>query len=179
MQSAVSGGQRMQAALVRHLLDFSRIDSRPLQFEPVDTTAVFAEVMDLLQARVDESDGEVTHAELSTVLADRMHLVRLLLNLIGKAIKYRRSDAPPRVRIEATHAEGQWLFAVRDNGLGIPLGNQQRVFDVFTRLHTHEYQGTGLGLAICKRIVERHGGRIWVDSEPGTGSVFRFSLPMM
>jgi signal transduction histidine kinase len=110
-------------------------------------------------------------------MADERQLVQVLQNLISNAIKF-RADAPPRIHVSAEEREDEWEFAVRDNGIGIDPSHADRIFEIFKRLHTRaEYPGTGIGLAICKKTVERHGGRIWVESQPGQGSTFRFTLP--
>jgi signal transduction histidine kinase len=115
---------------------------------------------------------------LPVVPADESQLFQLFQNLIGNAIKFRLPERPPVIRISATRTDQGWHFQVADNGIGIPKDKQDRLFSLFVRLHTaEEYPGTGLGLAICKRIVERHGGRIWLESEPGQGTVFHFILP--
>jgi light-regulated signal transduction histidine kinase (bacteriophytochrome) len=133
--------------------------------------------MDNLRLAIRDSDAQVSHQALPQVLGDGSQLVRVLQNLIGNALKFRGEEAP-RVHVEAAEADGMWEFSVRDNGIGIASQNQERIFMMFQRLHNNqEYPGTGIGLAVCKRIVERHGGRIWVESEPGEGSTFRFTLP--
>jgi light-regulated signal transduction histidine kinase (bacteriophytochrome) len=122
--------------------------------------------------------AEVTHDPLPTVQGDAKQLGLVLQNLVGNALKF-HGEAPPRIHIAARRDGQHWVFAVRDNGIGIDPKHTERIFGVFQRLHTRrEYPGTGIGLAICKKIIERHGGRIWVESEPGRGATFFFTLPM-
>jgi signal transduction histidine kinase len=128
-----------------------------------------------LRAAIAVSGGKVSYDALPVVLGDPQQLVRLFGNLVGNALKF-RGERPPEVRIAATRQGGLWLFAVSDNGIGIPPEAKGRLFTMFERLHSG-YPGTGIGLAVCKKIVERHGGRIWVESEPGKGSTFIFTLP--
>ncbi|MFN8536507.1 MAG: PAS domain S-box protein [Thermomicrobiales bacterium] len=174
---AVDGALRMQQ-LIRDLLEYSRVGTRGRAFAPVDTAAVVDRVLGDLGAALAESGGVVERDELPTVAGDSSQLRQLFQNLIGNALKYRRPGVAPEVRIAAAREGEWWLFRVRDNGIGIAPEHAERVFGLFQRLHTREeYAGTGLGLAICKRIVERHGGRIWVESEPGEGATFRFTLP--
>jgi light-regulated signal transduction histidine kinase (bacteriophytochrome) len=133
--------------------------------------------MDHLAGALRESDAEVARGPLPTVRGDGTQLVQLFQNLIGNAIKF-RGERRPRVRVEAAQDESLWRFRLQDNGIGIDARYHNRLFDIFQRLHgREEYPGTGIGLAICKRIVERHGGRIWLESEPGHGTSFFFSLP--
>jgi light-regulated signal transduction histidine kinase (bacteriophytochrome) len=130
-----------------------------------------------LGAAIEDAGALVTHEELPTVMMDPTQLGQLLQNLIGNAIKFRGAQ-PPRVHIVAREQTGEWVFAVRDNGIGIEPEYFGRIFVIFQRLHGRtDYPGTGIGLAVCKRIVERHGGRIWVESEPGNGAVFFFTIP--
>ncbi len=173
---AVDGAGRMKQ-LIEDLLAFSRVGTRGQPLAPTDCEAVLAQALANLQARIEETGAEVTHDPLPTALADERQLVQVFQNLISNAIKF-RGAAPPRVRVSAESREGDWEFAVRDNGIGMEPRHAERIFEVFKRLHTRdEYPGTGIGLAICKKTVERHGGRIWVESEPGRGSTFRFTLP--
>jgi light-regulated signal transduction histidine kinase (bacteriophytochrome) len=118
------------------------------------------------------------HDSLPTVMADEGQLAQVFQNLITNAIKFRREGVPPQVHVSAEREGDEWVFSVADNGIGIAPEQVDRIFQVFQRLHTKdEYEGTGIGLALCRRIVERHGGRIWVESEPGEGSTFTFTLP--
>jgi len=170
------GVHRMQE-LVRDVLAYSRVGAGGEQFVPVACSAVVDEVVVGLEAAIGRSGGQVTCEPLPTVVGDRPQLVQLLQNLIGNALKFRGPE-PPRVHVAAEPGDRGWRFAVRDNGIGIPPESQERIFAMFERLHGRgQYPGTGIGLAICKKIVERHGGRIWVESEPGQGSTFYFTLP--
>jgi len=167
---------RMQA-LIRDLLAYSRVGTRGDHFEPTDCEGVLRDVLDNLQAAVAETGAMVTHDPLPVVPADASQVRQLFQNLIGNAIKFRRHE-PPRVHIGARPAAGGWVMSVRDNGIGIEPEYAERIFVIFQRLHSRRtYQGTGVGLAICKKIVERHGGRIWVESQPGKGTTFFFELP--
>lgn len=174
---AREGAERMQA-LTRGLLEYSRISTRGRAFEPVDCEKVLSDVLANLKVAMDDSRATVTHAPLPTVKADPVQLTQVLQNLIGNAIKFRR-DQPPVIHVAATRKGPDWQFSVRDNGLGIEPRDFDRIFVIFQRLHTREkFPGTGLGLAFCKKIVERHGGRIWLESTPGQGTTFYFTLPV-
>jgi len=174
---AVDGAQRMQR-LIRDLLEYSHVGTRGGAFEPVDTGALVDDVVGSLGTATAESGATIAREALPTVAADPSQLRQLFQNLLGNAIKYRRADAPTQVHVAATRDGAMWRFTVRDNGIGIAPEYAERVFAIFQRLHTSaEYSGTGIGLAICKKIVERHGGRIWVESVPGTGTAFHFTLP--
>jgi chemotaxis family two-component system sensor kinase Cph1 len=130
-----------------------------------------------LEGAIANSGATIARCELPTILADETQMVQLFQNLIGNAIKY-RSQEPPVVQVGALDQEGQWLFWVHDNGIGIDPKYAERIFAIFQRLHTQEeYSGTGIGLAIAAKIVERHGGRIWVESEVGKGATFYFTIP--
>ena len=173
---AVDGAKRMQD-LLHDLLAYSRVASRGKTLEAIDWEIVLHEVLANLTMAVKESQAEVTHDPLPTIHADRTQMVQLLQNLIGNAIKFRSAE-PPRVHIGVTRQGNAWCFSVRDNGIGIDPQYAERVFVIFQRLHGRsEYPGTGIGLAICKKIVEHHGGRIWVESRPGQGSTFYFTIP--
>jgi len=176
LQGAIDGAKRMQT-LISDLLDYSRVESRGGALQFVDANLVVQEALRNLHVAIDQSQAQITCGRLPTVVADTMQLVRLFQNLIGNAVKFRRDDAP-RIHVEAREEDSRWLFCVRDNGIGIDEQYAKRIFVIFQRLHAHsKYPGTGLGLAICKRIVERHGGSIWVQSQKGTGSTFFFTLP--
>ncbi len=171
---AVDGAVRMKT-LINDLLSLSRIGTRGRVLEPTDAGEACARAIDVLHDRIAESGAVVETGELPTVRADKMQLAQLFQNLIGNAIKY-RGDRTPQIRIDANQREGEWVFSVRDNGIGIDPKFADRVFVIFQRLHGRgEYEGTGIGLAICKKIVERMGGRIWVESQPGEGATFFFT----
>ncbi|WP_226022832.1 PAS domain-containing protein [Halomicrobium salinisoli] len=176
IEFAVDGAERMRD-MIDGLLAYSRVETRGEPFEPVDLDDVVADVRDDLQMRIAESDAEVTAADLPRVEGDRDQLRQVFQNLLDNAIEY-SGDEPPRVHVDAERAGEEWAVSVRDEGIGIDPDDAERVFEVFQRLHTHdEYDGTGIGLALCERIVERHGGEIRVDSEPGEGSTFSVTLP--
>src|SRR3954447_21783823 len=130
-----------------------------------------------LETVMEETKASVTHDDLPTVTADHVQLVQLFQNLISNAIKYRKPQEPPQIHVSAEERAHEWVVSVRDNGIGIKPGYTERIFGVFKRLHGTEVPGTGIGLAICKRIVEKHGGQIWVNSEPGQGATFCFTIP--
>ncbi|MDI6720491.1 MAG: ATP-binding protein [Methanomicrobiales archaeon] len=173
----VEGTTRMQA-LILDLLEFSRIASRGQPFRPTQPGEILGAVTDSLRLRIEDVGAEIVHDPLPTVMADATQLSQVFQNLLENALKFRREGVPPRVHIAARQDGGEWVFSVADNGIGIEPQYFDRIFTIFQRLHHRsQYPGTGIGLSICKRIVERHGGRIWVESEPGVGSTFFFTLP--
>ncbi len=173
---AVEGAKRMET-LIRDLLAYSRIGARGREPSLTDAGAALRRALENLQTSIQESAAEITHGELPTVRADGTQLAQLFQNLIGNALKF-RGEAPPKIRIDACREHDSWHFSVRDNGIGIDSKDQDRIFLIFQRLHRRQqYPGTGIGLAICKRIVDRHAGRIWVESDPGQGATFHFALP--
>ena len=174
---AVDGALRMQK-LVQDLLTFSRVGRQGGTQASTDCNAVLEVSLKNLEASIRESGAVVEYAQLPLVIADGSQLVQLFQNLIGNAIKFRGSE-PPLIRVSARVRRKEWLFSVADNGIGIAPEQAENVFVIFRRLHAHsEYPGNGIGLSICKKIVEQHGGRIWVESEPGRGSTFQFTLPI-
>lgn len=173
---AVDGANRMQR-LIHDLLAYSRVNTQGQVFEPTSVEALVGYALDNLRSAVEESRAVVTHDPLPTVMADERQLLQLFQNLLSNALKF-RGEQPPRVHVSAARRGSEWLFSVRDNGIGIDPQYAERIFVVFQRLHNiAEYPGTGIGLAICKKIVERHGGRIWMESELGQGAAFYFTLP--
>lgn len=174
---AVEGTKRMQQ-LINDLLAYSRVGTRGKPPEPTDFEEVFSEAMTNLKMATEEAGAVVTHDQLPTAMADRLQMVQLFQNLIGNAIKFRGKDVP-QVHVSARLEDGAWVFSVMDNGIGIDPQFYDRIFTIFQRLHGRdEYSGTGIGLAVSKKIVERHGGRIWLESEPGKGTIFYFTIPL-
>ncbi|MDQ2693668.1 MAG: ATP-binding protein [Chloroflexota bacterium] len=172
---AVEGASRMKT-LINDLLAYSRVGTRGKELAPVQMEEVFERVSRNLKIALQESNATLTHDPLPVVLADSSQMIQLLQNLIGNAIKF-RDTKPPRVHLGVRRQEEHWLFFVRDNGIGIDPEYRERIFIIFQRLHNqHEYPGTGIGLAICRKIVERHGGQIWVESASGDGATFYFTL---
>jgi signal transduction histidine kinase len=174
---AVDGAERMQT-LINDLLQYSRVATRGKPFAPTNCAIVLDHALANLKVAIEEGRATVTHGDLPTVIADETQLTQLFQNLIGNGIKFHKPDAPSKVHVSAECGDDEWAFSVQDNGIGIDPKHFERIFLLFQRLHSREeYKGTGIGLAVCKRIVERHGGRIWVESEPGQGSTFRFTIP--
>jgi PAS domain S-box-containing protein len=173
---AVDGAVRMQA-LIQALLAYSRVGTKGRVLEPVDCNEALGRAVSNLRISIAENAAQVSHEELPVIQADATQLVQLFQNLIGNGIKFKGVN-PPRVHVSAVRQADYWTFSVRDNGIGIEAQYDERIFDIFQRLHhREEYPGTGIGLAVCKKIVERHGGKIGVESEPGNGSTFFFSIP--
>jgi len=176
MGFAVDGAKRMQQ-LVNGLLEYSRVESRGKELQPVDTNKIFNETISNLEVRIDETRAKITHGPLTPVVGDPVQLAQLIQNLFSNALKFKNSKAP-EIDFSMSETEEEWVFACKDNGIGIDPKYFDRIFVIFQRLHhREEYSGSGLGLAVCKRIVERHGGKIWVESQPDKGSTFFFTLP--
>ena len=175
---AVDGATRMQT-LIDDLLAYSRVGTQGKPFEPTDFNEIAYQVVADLEAVIEDSQAVVTCDAFPTVMGDATQLIQLLRNLVSNGIKY-RGEEPPRVNIGVGQKGNEWVFSIRDNGIGINPNHYERIFQMFQRLHHRsEYPGTGIGLAICQRIVERHGGYIWVDSELGRGSTFFFTIPIV
>ncbi len=174
---AVDGANRMSQLIV-DLLEYSRAGTRGLDLKPTSCAYALETAIVHLQSGIDEQRARITHDPLPTVVADAGQLTRLFQNLIGNALKFRRDDLPPEIHIGARRDGNCWVLSVKDNGIGIPQDQFVRIFGVFQRLHGREkYPGTGIGLAICKKILERHGGKIWVESELGLGTTLFFTIP--
>jgi signal transduction histidine kinase len=174
---AVDGARRMQT-LIQDLLAYARVDTRGRPLEPIDVEQVLETVLADLKLAIQESHTVVEHEPLPTVQGDVVQLTQVFQNLIGNAIKFHGS-ATPKIHVGVRRENDEWLFHVKDNGIGIDPKNFNRIFVLFQRLHTRrEYPGTGMGLAICKKIIERHGGKIWAESKPGEGTTFFFTIPV-
>ena len=176
IRRVVANAERM-STMIRDVLTYSLIESRAQPFTPVSLAQVFDEAKAALEVMIRESAANVTRDELPVVAGDRAQLVQLMQNLINNAIKY-RSATPPRIHAAVENNEGVWTVTMRDNGIGIDEKYHEQVFEMFRRLHTEQaYPGTGIGLAICRRVVQHHGGRIWLTSAPGQGSAVHFTIP--
>ena len=173
----VSSVGRMER-LIQDMLELARINERTeVQVLQVETLAAVQLALRDLEPAIDATGAKIYIDSLPTVYGDPEQILRLFENLIGNAIKYRGNNTP-EIRISASSREGAWVFSIQDNGIGIDSRYHRRIFDLFQRLHgTSEYEGSGVGLAACKKIVQRHNGQIWVDSQPGRGSTFYFSIP--
>lgn len=172
----VEGAIRMKM-LIDDLLRYSRVGTHGKPFKPIDCAAMVERAIANLQMAINETGATITYPDLPTVMGDATQLTQLFQNLLSNAIKF-RSAAPPTIHIAAERQTDQWLFSVQDNGIGIEPQYTERIFIIFQRLHLRtEYPGTGIGLAICQKIVERHSGRIWVESEPEQGATFYFTIP--
>jgi light-regulated signal transduction histidine kinase (bacteriophytochrome) len=173
---AVDGATRMQR-LINDLLAYSRVGTRGKPLQLKDGNDVFRQARDNLTKAIEDSGALIFTDHLPTVKGDEMQLIQLFQNLMANAIKFHGPE-PPQIQVSAAKNGREWVFAVKDNGIGIAPEHQERIFSIFQRLHQRsEYPGTGIGLAMCKKIVERHGGRIWVESQVGAGSTFYFTIP--
>lgn len=172
---AVDGTKRMKI-LIRDLLDFSKTSSTPITYEPVDINLILNDIKKTFHENMKEEGAGIFFSELPVIKANKTQMMQIFQNLIGNAIKY-RTENPPQIHITAKADETNWIFSVKDNGQGIDAKHFDRIFVMFHRIHTHaSHKGTGIGLAVCKKIAERHGGTIWVESEAGKGSTFFFSI---
>ncbi len=175
---AVDGAQRMQA-LIGGLLEYSRVGRHEDEAKPIQADVALDQALANLRPAIEESHAEIAREPLPSVVAHPTQLAQVFQNLVGNAIKFRKTGTPPRVHISSRREGVEHVFAVRDEGIGIDPQYTSRIFVIFQRLHTRaEYPGTGIGLSICKKVVQRHGGRIWVQSEPGAGATFYFTLPV-
>jgi signal transduction histidine kinase len=175
--NGIRGATQQARLLIRDLLEYSRAGRGELAVEPLPAELAVSQAIEALAGSIESTGARVRVGSLPTVLADRSNLTRVFQNLVGNAVKFTRGD-DPEVCVDAERDGDMWRFEVRDNGIGMDPANSRRIFEPFRRLHGEEdYPGTGIGLAVCERIVEQHGGRIWVSSQPGEGSVFSFTMP--
>lgn len=175
---AMDGVNRMRA-LINDLLSYSRLGREERTLEPTDSRAALDRALANLDASIKERGALVTIGQLPTVLGNFSQLTQLFQNLVGNGLKFSKQKQP-EIRVDSEASGADWIFSVRDNGIGIDPQYRDRIFLIFQRLHKRdEYEGTGIGLAICRKVVEQHGGRIWVESEPGKGATFRFTLRAM
>jgi light-regulated signal transduction histidine kinase (bacteriophytochrome) len=175
---AVEASTRMQA-LINDLLDYSRVERFGKSLSPTNAERALNLALKNLQMLIEENHADITYDPMPMVMADSVQLIQVFQNLIGNALKF-HSEQPPRIHIGAEKVAHDWRFSVRDNGIGIDPQYFERIFLVFQRLHTRrESPGTGIGLSLCKKIVERHGGQIWVEAELGQGATFYFTIPEM
>ena len=176
LHGAIEGALRMER-LINDLLDYSRVDSWGHAFAPTDLEGVLRQALENLQPRIKSEQAVITHEPLPKVSVDSTQLMQVFQNLISNALKFRGEPAPA-IHVAASQQNGNWLISVRDNGIGIDPQYFGKLFHLFQRLHNRrQYPGTGIGLAVCKRIIERHGGSIWVESQVGKGATFYFTLP--
>jgi light-regulated signal transduction histidine kinase (bacteriophytochrome) len=174
---ALEGATRMQK-LIDDLLAYSRLGGKTVGLPLADAAEALRNALADLEESLAATGATVTADALPTVAADGTQLAQVFQNLIGNSLKYRRTDVVPEIHVGAERRQGEWLLSVRDNGIGIDPQHFDRIFEIFQRLHGRkEYPGTGVGLAICRKVVERHGGRIWVESRPGQGATFFFTIP--
>ena len=176
---AVDGANRMQT-LIQDLLKYARAGTQNKPLQPVDCNQAVSTALENLQVQIEESRAQITHDELPTVMAIPTQMIQLFQNLISNGIKFRKQEVRPTIHVAVEEQEGHWRFSVRDNGIGIAEEHFDRIFEIFQRLHSSgQYEGTGIGLALCKKVVEGHGGKVWVASEPGEGTTFFFTIPII
>jgi PAS domain S-box-containing protein len=173
----IGSGVKMMQELIKDLLEYSQVGAKGKKLKSIDCSFVVGKAIGNLQAAIEERNALVTYDELPTIMANTSQIISLFQNLIDNAIKFRSEEAP-RIHISTERKGDEWVFSIRDNGIGIDPKDSERIFGMFQRLHgSTDYPGTGIGLAICKRIIEWHGGRIWVESKIGKGSTFYFTMP--
>ncbi|MFM7313943.1 MAG: sensor histidine kinase [Cyanobium sp.] len=173
---AIDGATRMRD-LIEDLLTYARVASRARPLKPAHLDAVLDEVLHSLQVRLKDQEARIERGPLPTVLADRGQLAQLIQNLIANALKFQEQGNTPVIGISAERLDDRWVVRVKDNGIGLAPEYREKIFVIFQRLHSREdFEGTGVGLAVCKKIIERHGGTIWVESEPAQGATFLFTL---
>lgn len=174
---AMEGGNRMRE-LINDVLAYSRVDSQGKKFVPVGMGDVVAKVLAILRVSIEDSNAEVNIDPLPTISADESQMIQVIQNIIANALKFHGPNRP-MINISSSKGEKEWIFSIKDNGIGLDMADAERIFQMFQRLHSREeYPGTGIGLALTKKIVERHGGRIWVESRLGAGATFFFTIPI-
>ena len=173
---AVGGAKRLDA-MIQDILVYSKITNKERNLKHVNINKVIEQTHLNLKAAIDENNAEIMYKNLPSLFIDEQLMIQLFQNLISNAIKYRAEECP-KIQISADKEDNQWLFGVKDNGIGISKNHLEKIFTIFQRLHTHEeYEGTGIGLAIAQKIVHQHGGQIWAESQPGDGTSFYFTIP--
>ena len=173
----IKGAKRMQD-MINDLLEYSRVVSNKDEFAPCDCNELVKEAVSNLRVLIKESGASVIYDQMPIVNGNQGQLLRIFQNIIGNGLKFRREDGIPEIHITAVHDSGAWLFTISDNGIGIKPESQTRIFDIFQRLNARDkYPGTGIGLAVCKKSIDHHGGKIWVESQFGEGSTFHFTIP--
>jgi len=180
MDYIVEAAKRMQQ-MILDLLEYSRVLTKGDELKEIDTTEALNDALFNLKGTIQNSKAVITHNNLPIVTADKSQLAKVFQNLIANAIKFKKEDEPPRIHVSAfkNDERNEYVFNVCDNGIGMDTQYAERIFTIFQRLHTRdEYHGTGIGLSIAKKIIERHGGRMWVESQLGVGSTFYFTLPV-
>ncbi len=177
---AVDGGKRMQA-MITDLLELSHTAAYNSHKELADLHLLFNEAQNNLFDLIKENEAEIiTEGKLPTLMVNKTNIIRLFQNLLGNAIKFKKRDTPPAITLKVVENKDEWLFSVKDNGIGVPAEKFESIFEIFNRLHSkEEYEGTGIGLASCKKIVEANGGTIWLESEENIGSTFYFTMPKL
>ncbi len=164
--------------LISDLLQYSRINTKGAEFKKINTTKIVEDIKDLFDSKLKETNGKIVMGDLPDIYGDESQIRQLFQNLVGNAIKFRKQGVDPEITITAEKAGGNWVFKVKDNGIGIEETYKDRIFVIFQRLHSKEaYEGTGIGLAICRQILKKHGGEISLTSEPGNGTEFFFTIP--
>ena len=164
--------------LIQDLLQYSRAGAQPQQLEAVDMNIVMEDIKMVLKSKIKETKATILVEKLPIINAGTVSINQLMQNLIGNALKYQETGNLPIVSVSCKEGNGEWIFTVKDNGIGIAEGFEEKIFEVFSRLHTkQEYSGTGIGLSICKKIIEKLGGKIWVERQPIKGTAFKFNIP--
>ena len=164
--------------LIDDLLEYSRVDTQGREFAPVNMQDVVSKTLAVLKLRIEESNAQVITGSLPVISGDEIQMIRVMQNLIVNAIKFHGPE-PPKICVSASEGRNEWTFSVKDNGIGLDMKHADKIFQMFQRLHSRsEYPGTGVGLAVAKKIIERHGGRVWVESEEGKGATFFFTIPV-